>query len=193
MASKKKKQEEKVDIDPFTGLPEDQLEAWLADDSGRRGYRSVRYWDIRQKSMTPPEAQKAVLEAAGVEPDEELVFIFRDFSTAGFFTKDQKLALEVIERGLDFLFDKKSGIWFIDLYGHHQIVMRALIALYTKQDYYDLEYKEAADQYIEEGYGFFESGAAGYGPPTVRMGENYSLPAELKTVFSRMGFRIWRL
>lgn len=188
----KKKQEEKVDIDPFTGLPEDQLDAWLADDSGRRGYRSRLYWDIRHKSMTPTEAQKVLLEAAGNEINEELIFIFRDFSTAGFFTQDQKLALEVIDRECDFLFDKKSGIWFVDLYGHHQIVMRTLIAVYTNQDYYDLEYKEAADQYIEEGYGFFQSGAAGYAP-TVRMGENYSLPAELKTAFNRRGYKIWRL
>ena len=177
-------------------LPEEQFEEWLADDSGRRGYRAVRYWDIRHQSMTPPEVVKALLDAAGLDEehaeDREL-YTFRDYSTCGFMTKDQKLALDVIERGCDFLFDKQSGIWFIDMFGHHQIVMRALYALYTDKDFYELEYKEAADQYIEECRGFFESGAASYGPPCVRMGENYNLPAELKTKFTRLGFKIWRM
>lgn len=176
-------------------MSEKEMAEWMSDDSGRRGYRATRYWDIRHKSMTPAEAQKAICEAAGVDQDDadDRMYIFRDFSTAGFFTKDTVLALELIDRGCDFLFDKQSSLWFLDLYGHHQIVMRTLVSIYTNQDYYDLEYKEAGDQYIEECRGFFESGAAAYGPPTVRMGENYSLPAELKTKFTRLGFKIWRL
>lgn len=191
MARKKK---EEVAIDPFTGLPEDQVEAWMADDSGRRGYRSRVYWDIRQKSLTPPQAEALVKAAAGNgKENEDSMYIFKDFATVGFWTQDTKLAIEMLDRGCDFLFDAKSGLWFFDLYGHHQIVMRSLVALYKNADFYEYDYNEAADMYVEECYGFFNSGAAGYGPPTVRMGENYNLPAELKTVFARLGYRIWRL
>lgn len=191
MARKKKK----VITDPCD-LPDDQFEEWLADDSGRRGWRAVNYWDIRHKSMTPPEVQRVLAETAGVAVDDMDRFdatLFEDYGFVGFFTQDTAIALEVIDCGCDFLFDKASGIWFIDLFGRHQIVMGALDKLYNGETPTIARFKEDADRYIEQGRGFFNSGAASYGPPTVRMSEDYVLPAELKTFFKRQGFEIWRM
>ncbi len=159
------------------------------------GPRLALYMDLRNKSLTPSEIREILMEVAGIRKEDEDAFFehlytFRDYALFGFATRDTGVAFDMIERGVEFLYDKKSGIWFMDMYGHHQIVMHSLYCLHTfRTDYTDPS--DGADSYIEECYGFFESGATQ--SAMLKMGAEYSLAPEMKTFFTRLGYRILRV
>lgn len=153
---------------------------YKSSDWGILGRRAEEYWNIRDKSI-PVSLVVKMIEAAYHIKDFDPAFV----PTCAFITEDIDMATEMIRvLQMDFVHDFKSGLFFFDMFAHHEILMGSLYQeVFPKENH--LYFTDAADKYVEKGMGCFNSSVN----PVLWIGENVAIPSYLsqfKTKFERM-------
>lgn len=90
----------------------------------------------------------------------------------GLITDDLRLARVMLDRGVDFISDFRTGLFFFDLRGGHEIVMGALMTLHTGH----APPAGRLHSYIDTGLGMFRSSQS----PKTEIGHDTPLPAWAK-------------
>ena len=80
------------------------------------------------------------------------------------------------KKDVDFIFDKKSGLYFVDCRLKHVELNAALYRFHVKDVKDDYE---ASDAYILEGYGMFKSRAGNF----IYKSSNFVVSSELKSIY----------
>lgn len=91
----------------------------------------------------------------------------------GLVTQDLRLARKMLDRRIDFLADFKSGLFFFDLRGGHELFMDILFLLHIGKHCMD---DQRHHSYVDQGLGIFRSSQS----PKVEVGANTVLPGWAK-------------
>lgn len=129
------------------------------------------------KVLTRAQALELIVAAYGLDEhaadiaDSALPGYANDSDPITLFTDDlDTLRQMIVAHDVDFLYDFKSGVIMIDLFGHHELSMGYLYR--AIRDWRAETTGEAADRYVEMGYGCFKSSMSN----NIHIGSNVARP-----------------
>lgn len=107
--------------------------------------------------------------------------VMREALDSQYYTDDIATFLEYYRSSepMDFIYDRLTGIFFINMNTGHETARRTLYEYHTGD--FSLLTSQAADQYLLDGFGMFKS-SVGW---TVICGRQFELPTELKIALRR--------
>lgn len=164
-------------------LTDDEYEDCMLENFGKHGRRAEQYWRVIDQSFDRQEALKLLANGQGEDFTSDYILEERN---VGFITNDTSKFLALYKRlGLDFVFDKRTGLFFMDLFSGHEM-LRSILYESVHGHKIGLSYEDQADLFLEKGMGFFKSSQS----PVIHAGGAYTFPAELKVAFGDMIRRI---
>lgn len=161
-------------------LTDEEYEDCVLENFGKHGRRAEQYWRAIEDCFDRAEAIKMVSKG-----DDDFFgdYFFEEPRNVGFITDDVSKFLVMYKKlGMDFVFDKRTGLFFMDLFAGHEM-LRSILYQASGVKMPDgppwLSDEDKADLFLEKNMGFFKSSQS----PTIWVGPDYSLPAELKVAF----------
>lgn len=150
-----------------------------------RGGRYFDYADLWFEQLDRTHVIDGILAQMGSPLDEDSLDFLRDLIAGtgpgrhglrrvGLVTQDMALARKMLDRRIDFLADFRSGLFFFDLRGGHELFMDVLFKLYMGKD--ALTPVGVSHSYVDEGLGIFRSTQS----PRVEIGTNTPIPTWAK-------------
>ena len=149
-----------------------------------RGGRYFDYKDLWFEQLDRHHAIDTILAPLDHSPDHDRSEWVRELIAStgrgrnglrrvGLITQDLGLARKMLDRRIDFIADFKSGLFFFDLRGGHEMFMEALFELHTGKTAGETKHGQS---YIDAGLGIFKSSQS----PYVEVGANTVLPGWAK-------------
>ena len=116
-----------------------------------RNFEDYFYVLDRNLNKDPDAVEARLLAAYDLDDD-----VFIPIKDSCFVTDDEDLFVEMYRHlKLDFVHDFKSGLFFMDMFGGHEVFMNYLYeGIHGKKKY---DWDKGAELYVIEGLGFFKS------------------------------------
>jgi hypothetical protein len=115
------------------------------------------------------DASGAIAYMLGVDPS------YPKLRKIGLITPELPIASAMLSKGVDFVFDHTTQLFFFDLRGRHEALMGDLYQLHSGKRAKSSELE--AELFVSSGLGIFKSTTS----PYVHLGENTPCPTWLKT------------
>jgi len=130
------------------------------------------YWGVREYDLNRSQEDNDAIDnriLTAYNSPKESVYVDRKI----FVTEDADLFCLLFDKvELDFVHDFKTGLFFIDMFAHHDLLMGQLYRLAKPRVYQNVPDEERGEQYVSEGLGMFMSSQSS----TVFIGEDVAVP-----------------